>query len=215
MIFTKIDFDTWERRDYFLHYDQQVNCFHSTTANIDVTDLMKVIRKHNFNFFRTFIYIVSRAVNSIPNYKIGLDEHNNLGFYDFISPSYLLFHQDTKTFSCASTEYDNDFALFYKRITGDYEKYKDVHGLFVTDIPRNTFDTSCIPWVKYTGFELNLPIQNKHYAPIITWGKYGKERRKILMPLTLSINHAVADGYHVGLLFNEIQNICDKFRESI
>ena len=174
MVFTKIDVDTWERKEHFLHYDQRVNCFHSTTADINVKYLLKAIAKHKFNFYRTFIYIVSKAVNAIQNYKIRIDEHNDLGFYDVVSPLYLLFHKDMQTFSCAVTEYNKDFATFYKNISDDYEKYKDNHKMYITDIPGNIFDTSCLPWVKYSGFELNIPIHDKHYAPIITWGEIRK-----------------------------------------
>ena len=32
------------------------------------------------------------------------------------------------------------------------------------------------------------------------------------MPLTIQINHAVADGYHIGLFFNEVQKTCNEFK---
>jgi chloramphenicol O-acetyltransferase type A len=37
---------------------------------------------------------------------LGMDKNNIVGYYDFVSPSYLIFHEDTKTFSCAFTEYN-------------------------------------------------------------------------------------------------------------
>jgi chloramphenicol O-acetyltransferase type A len=77
---------------------------------------------------------------------------------------------------------------------------------------KNSFDTSCLPWIKYTSLNLEIPINHKHYAPIITWGKYEKEWNGINMPLTIQINHAVADGYHIGLFFKEIQRISNEFK---
>jgi chloramphenicol O-acetyltransferase type A len=212
MIFTEINMKTWERKEHFLHYDQQVNCYHCTTYNINVKNLLKNIHKNKYNFYRTFIYIVSKTINSIENFKIGIDKNNIVGYYDFISPSYLIFHEDTKTFSCAFTEYNNNFEIFYKNISEDIEKYKIEHKFIAMDIPKNSFDISCLPWIKYNSINLEIPLNHKHYAPIITWGKYEKEWNKVNMPLTIQINHAVADGYHIGLFFNGVQKICNEFK---
>jgi chloramphenicol O-acetyltransferase type A len=213
MNFNQINFDEWARKEHFLHYDTQVNCSHSLTFEINVKQLLHKLRKGNYNFYRAFIYIVSKAVNSIENFKMGVDENGNIGFYDFVSPLYLIFHDDTKTFSGAVTEYNNSFEVFYENITKDFEKYKNDHRFFVTDIPQNLFNTSCLPWIKYTGFNLTIPINHKHYSPIITWGRYEKEKNKIKMPITIQINHAAADGYHSALLLNEIQKICNEFKK--
>jgi chloramphenicol O-acetyltransferase type A len=211
MNFKTINFEKWERNEHFIHFDQKQNCFISLTSEINIKKVLNKIKKRNYNFYRSFIYIVSKAVNSIENFKIGQDENGNIGFYETIFPLYLLFHDDTKTFSCAVAEYNDNFELFYENISKDFDKYKNDHRHYLMDIPKNVFYTSCLPWIKYTGLNVATPIDKKHYAPFISWGKYEKEKNKINMPITVQINHAVADGYHIALLINEIQKICDKF----
>ena len=100
--------DTWERKELFLHYDQQVNCYHCTTYDINVKYLLKSINKNRYNFYKTFVYIISKTVNSIDNFKIRINENGIIGHYDFVSPLHLIFHEDTKTFSGVCTEYNND-----------------------------------------------------------------------------------------------------------
>lgn len=46
--------------------------------------------------------------------------------------------------------------------------------------------------------------------PIVTWGKFFKEDEKIIMPLTIQVHHAVADGYHCSLFFSDVNEICLK-----
>jgi len=46
-------------------------------------------------------------------------------------------------------------------------------------------------------------------APVITWGKHQREGDKLLMPLTMNIHHAVADGYHLSRFFTEAQELMD------
>ena len=44
-------------------------------------------------------------------------------------------------------------------------------------------------------------------APVITWGKYEVEQEKYLMPLSMNIHHAVADGFHLSRFFIEVQEL--------
>lgn len=49
--------------------------------------------------------------------------------------------------------------------------------------------------------------EGKFLAPVITWGKYELERERYIMPLTMNIHHAVADGFHLSRFFNEVQEL--------
>ena len=39
---------------------------------------------------------------------------------------------------------------------------------------------------------------------MVTWGKYYECDGKIIMPVTLQIHHAVADGYHCAKFYEDI-----------
>ena len=43
--------------------------------------------------------------------------------------------------------------------------------------------------------------------PIITYGKKFSQGSNTLLPISVYINHAVADGYHTCKLINDIQDI--------
>lgn len=214
MKFNKIDMDKWERKEHFQNYNYKNKCSYSITSNIDITKLIFNIKKRNLKFYPTFIYIVSRAVNSMKEFKMGLDESENIGFYDEVSPSYTIFHDDDKTFSCIFTEYNSDFETFYQNVSNDMKKYKNVKGFELVKPEPNAFPISCVPWLNYTGFNLNVPIDINFYAPIITWGKYTNNNGNFEMPLTVQINHAVADGYHTSMLFKKIQDDCSNLPDN-
>ncbi|EOE7172314.1 CatA-like O-acetyltransferase [Clostridioides difficile] len=78
---------------------------------------------------------------------------------------------------------------------------------FVANQPLNFFDVSCLPWVKYNHFDVHVFDEGKFLAPVITWGKYELERERYIMPLTMNIHHAVADGFHLSRFFNEVQEL--------
>lgn len=52
-------------------------------------------------------------------------------------------------------------------------------------------------------------------APFVTSGKKYTDGNKTLLPVTIHVNHLVADGYHLGVFFNELQELSDTCEEWI
>ena len=63
--------------------------------------------------------------------------------------------------------------------------------------------------------DIELPDGYFHFLPIINWGSYKKENGKILMPLTVRLNHAAADGYLISKVFTMLEDEIQKLREKI
>lgn len=72
-------------------------------------------------------------------------------------------------------------------------------------MPPNVFTISSIPWVSFTGFNLNLPKATDYLLPIFTTGKYFQENGKTWLPIAIQVHHAVCDGYHLSRFVNELQ----------
>ncbi len=66
---------------------------------------------------------------------------------------------------------------------------------------------SCLPWIKYRHFDLHVFDEGKFLAPVVTWGKYQQESDRFIMPLTMNIHHAVADGFHLARFFTQVQEL--------
>jgi chloramphenicol O-acetyltransferase type A len=75
----------------------------------------------------------------------------------------------------------------------------------------NWFDASCIPWLSYDSMNIELPDGYLFFAPIINWGKYREENGKRMMPVSVRLNHAIADGYLVANVFRLLQNEIEAF----
>lgn len=59
-----------------------------------------------------------------------------------------------------------------------------------SNIPENSFPISSIPWVSFTGFNLNINNVSDYLLPIITGGKYFTQEHKTLLPISLQVHHA-------------------------
>ncbi|MGI6833678.1 MULTISPECIES: type A chloramphenicol O-acetyltransferase [Bacillus] len=207
MNFQTIDLDTWYRKSYFDHYMKEAKCSFSITANVNVTNLLAVLKKKKIKLYPVFIYIVSRAIHSRPEFRTTFDDKGQLGYWEQMHPCYTIFHQDDQTFSALWTEYSDDFSRFYRQYLQDAERFGDKKGLWAKpDIPPNAFSVSSIPWVRFTNFNLNLD-NSEHLLPIITNGKYFSEGGETFLPVSLQVHHAVCDGYHAGAFMNELERL--------
>lgn len=203
MKFSPISMDSYARREHYLHYSQQDNCTYSVSIRIDVSklrDICKVVRK---KFYPAMICIVASAVNSFDEFKMARVD-GILGIYDVVNPSYLIFHNDDKTFSCCNTEFDGDCKKLYDALICDMDIFAEVKGFSVKPFIANSFAVSTLPWIDYSSLNINVPYVPNYYSPIITWGKFDSDG---MMTLTVQIDHAVADGYHTSMLVDKINEL--------
>ncbi len=49
-----------------------------------------------------------------------------------------------------------------------------------------------------------------YLIPIINWGKYKKENNELMMPVTVRMNHAAADGFLVARVFYLLEKEIEK-----
>ncbi|MEM1485141.1 CatA-like O-acetyltransferase [Oscillospiraceae bacterium PP1C4] len=205
MSFHLIDLENWERKDCFNHFMNIAKSTYSLTVNIDITKLIDFIKKNNYRLYPTFTWIVSKAVNNHMEFRMGFDSDRNLGYYDTIFPDYSVLNDKTKIMDSLCTAYEEEFVSFYNCMVSDMENYKSSGAH--TQRHSNFFIVSCLPWLNYSAFTATNESEHQFLFPMVTWGKYIELDGKVLMPLTLQIHHAVADGYHCSLFYNNIEQI--------
>ncbi|SDD16507.1 chloramphenicol O-acetyltransferase type A [Paenibacillus sp. UNCCL117] len=210
MNFNLIDTDRWARKSYFEHYLNQVRCTYSMTADIDITLLRTELKRQGIKLYPALIHMITTVVNRYCEFRTCFDSEGRLGYWDHMSPSFTIFHEEDRTFSSIWTPYSEEFMTFYVRYLHQTETYKNAGQLFPDPHePPNTFPISSIPWVAFTGFNLNIYTEGTYLLPIFTIGKYHSRDNTIRLPLSAQFHHAVCDGYHAGLLFNELQEMAD------
>ncbi len=207
MNYKVIDRDTYYRKEVYRHFTEDCKCSVSMTAHLDVTELADYSKKTNTKFYINFLYLLSKVLNSRDDYKMGYLHHTDeLICFDVIHPTHYVFHEDTETCTPVYSEYCEDYKTFYTDILKDIEKAKQTqkYGLDAENHP-NWFDASYIPWLSYDSLNIELPDGYLYFAPIVNWGKYRKENGRLLMPVTVRLNHAVADGFLVANVFRLLQ----------
>lgn len=204
-----IDRKTWERSIYFDYYYNQIKCKYNLNANIEITHLVRKQKERGLKFFPAMLYAIIKAVNRHKEFRMGFNEQGELGYWDEVVPCYTLFHKENETFTDIWSEYNDDFEVFYETVVRDMKQYGNMTGVIKArpGQPRNFCPISCLPWLSFTGFAQDTYTESSFLFPLIKFGKYFKDGNRIMLPVSVFVSHAVADGYHTCRLINEIQEI--------
>lgn len=185
-----LDMEKYYRKDVYRHFTVDCKCSVMITSKIDVTGLLAYSKQTGTKFYINFLYVLAKALNSRDDYKIRyLYPENQLVVFDKINPAHYVFHEDTETFTVVYTEFCEEYQEFYSRCCADIEQGKQTRAYGLDGSKLNYFDASYISWLSYEALHVELPV-------------------------TVRMNHAVADGYVVSkaflLLEEEIQLLVKK-----
>ncbi len=208
-----IDRESYYRRGVFRHFSEDCKCSMSMTARLDVTELAARSRASGTKFSLNFLYLLAKTLNSREDYRMGwLWQTEELICYDVIHPTQYLFHEDTETCTPVYSRYCEDYDAFYRAAAADLARAAQTrdYALDAAGHP-NSFDASYIPWLSYDALHVELPDGYLFFAPIVNWGRWREENGRLMMPVSVRLNHAVADGFLLANVFRLLQKEIDAF----
>ena len=219
MAYKVIDKESYYRRDVFRRFSEDCKCSLSMTARVDVTELAAWSKRTGTKFYLNFLYLLSRVLNSREDYRMDYYYRTEeMVCYDVIHPTHYAFHPDTETCTPVYSPYYEDYATFYAHAAEDLAWAKE-NPVYIREATKeqNRFDASFIPWLSYDALHMELPDGYLYFAPIVNWGAYREEGGRLMMPVTVRMNHAVAEGDLVALVFRllaqEIETFIHDHRE--
>src|SRR5574344_2721634 len=193
--YKSIDMNTWARKDCYDYYARGSKCMCAISADIDVTDLYCKTGITGMDFSRAIMFVITKVLNRHEEFRIGYcKENGQLMIWDSINPVHRVFHEDTETFTRVWTQYSDNFKDFYAAAGKSIEAGLKSKAVNMPEIPDNNFEISFIPWIHFTAINTKMSESGKYLAPVITVGKVEEINEKMMMPITMQISHAVADG---------------------
>ncbi len=209
MDFNNINVESWNRKESFSHYFNDVPCTYSMTVELDISAFYAKTKVLKINFFPAVLYVISKVVNRHTEFRMDFDKNKNVGYYSHSNPCYTVFHAETETITNLWTEYNDNIDIFMQNYSDDMSRFKhDCHNSKPL-LHSNIFNVSCIPWTSFKGFNLNIQKGYDYLLPIFTIGKYFDIGDKKILPLAVQVHHAVCDGFHLSRFINELQEQLD------
>jgi len=200
-----INIDSWARKNAYLFYKDFDDPYFNFTVNVDITSLLKRCKTANESFFLNTIYLALSVANTIDNFKIRFNE-NELVIHDSIDGGSTLLYDD-ESFGFGYYNFDTDRETFilnaqkeidYRKSTKSFEPNEDQGK-------NNLIYFSSVPWMTFTSTKHAQHNSINKSIPRITIGKYFNLKDQIMMPVNVEANHALMDGYHLGLFFERFE----------
>jgi len=201
-----IDIEKWNRKDHFHFFKDFDDPFFNVTANVDVTQLLKKSRQEKFSFFLASVHCAQVAIQQIESFRYRIIDDQVICYHD-VHPGTTALGKD-KVFKYAYLTHNSDRQDFIAQAAKDIREQLAHPAL----VPSNGVDRvyySTMPWVSFTSFKHARNATEGDSIPRIVFGKYFEENGKQKMPVSVEVNHALVDGYHVGQYFETFQGLLD------
>lgn len=202
-----LDIENWTRKEHFYYFKQMDYPHFNICANVDITNLHNYIKKHDYSFFRTMLYITTRTANSIDEFKYRIQD-DKVVIYENVHPSFT-FLTTKDTFSFCAVHYKENIFEFFSDIETALNKI--MGNICIKDEPNrdDVLYITSMPWISFTGVTHPIDLSKTDSIPRIAWGKFFEENGTMKLPLSVQVNHALMDGIHVGRYFNDLQELID------
>lgn len=201
MDWKKVDMEQDPRSGQFAYFRAMDNPWAGVTVTVDITAFYRALNGRPF--FLSFLYAVVRAANDVPELRRRLREGEVIE-YDRCRPSYTAMRPNGVYVYClvdsGGLPYE-DFVADGKRRQAEAlarEELKE-EGDFL-----NHFFVSSLPWLSYT--QIQHPSASRDDSnPRFSWGKFTEENGKVTLPVSLFINHALVDGWHITRFYRNLE----------
>jgi chloramphenicol O-acetyltransferase type A len=202
---TKIDLETWNRKEHFQFFSQFDEPFHSVTVQVDCTKTYRESKETGTSFFLNYLHKSLVAANSIQAFRLRI-VNGEVFEYDHINASPTIGRSDG-TFGFSYMDFHPDFSKFLAHAMEISEKVRQGTGLGPAAAVENVIHYSSLPWLKFTALSHARNLSYPDSAPKISFGKMTTENGRKTMPMSVHVHHGLADGSDVGLYVEKFQEL--------
>lgn len=205
----RFDVEKWSRKDHFNFFNQFDEPFFGVTVDIDCTIAYHKCKKEGIGFFLYYLHQSLAAANAIENFRLRIEDHQ-IYLYDQVNASAVINRADN-SFGFSYIDYFTDFKIFEAAAKIEIENVRNATGLNLQGNNDNVIHISAMPFLKFTSLSHARSFSFKDSCPKFSFGKMTEVNGLKSMPLSIHVNHALADGYHVGLFVDNFQQRMNEF----
>lgn len=205
-----IDFDTWERKDYYLMFEKFFSPHCGVTVEVDVTDLLAKVRNNKQSFYAAFAYVSTRALSSVEAF-LYRKKGDDIVVLDKMDVGMAVMTEGDVSFRQISVKMTDSYADFdseYKKKVADKSKR------FLDDF-KDMATYSSVPWFSFN--DVNPAVTGEKYdnTPLITIGKYRELEGKTMMPVNICFNHMYVQGNDIAAYLESLDREMEAFEGPI
>jgi len=205
-----VEMESWPRKDLYTFFSAMSNPFYSVTFTQDVTNLYRYTKEHHCSFYYSLIYLCTQAINQIDAFCYGAKDGQIVRF-DRREPSFTDLKPGSQQFHIVTmpcTGSIPDFCRAAKERSARQTTF--IQSELESD---ELIYFSCLPWIEMTALTNERDFCPDDAIPRIAWGKYTQNNGRLTLNISIELNHAFTDGFHVGLFHQKLVELIDALPE--
>ncbi|MBQ6281866.1 MAG: chloramphenicol acetyltransferase [Oscillospiraceae bacterium] len=191
-----IDLASWPRRELYEKFFN-ISCpFFSVTFPVDVTAVHAWAKQNRVSFYHLLTWLSTGAMNAVPEFRLRVID-GQLVEIDRGDPSFTSLRKGERQFRIITVPFEDDPLTFCRHA----KEADDAQTAFIRMEKESAslIFVSCLPWFDVTGLREEHRGDPDDLIPHLTWGKfYPLQNGRLELHMTVTANHRVADGFHVG-----------------
>ena len=199
-----INIHTWKRKQHYNHFRTLKDPFFGIVFSVDVTKAYNYALTNKVSFFGKYLHDCMLAVNEVDELKFRIVDERVVK-YDVINASATLLRSDD-TFCFSYIEFKDDLNQFLDHLTSEKNRIEDTGSLFPLRNDLQCIHCSALPWVNFSGHKEPVSGQAESIPKLAFSKATTNARGQMIMNVSIQVNHALVDGYHVGLFVEKFQH---------
>lgn len=200
----EIDMSRWPRKEIFDFFSQTSRPFFSVTFRQDISPAYRFAKARGLSFYYCMVWLVTEAINRVEAFrytakdgKVFLLPRREPSFTD-LKPGAEYFHICTMPIRGGI----EDFCAEAKERSKSQSRF-----INYSDERPNLVYLSCLPWLDISGLTNEGELERDDCIPRVSWGKFVPEGDKLMMGISLEVNHRFIDGADIGKFSLELERL--------
>lgn len=203
-----IDVHTWKRKQHYNHFKTLKDPYFGIIFPVDVSKAYQFAKDNSISFFGKYLHDCMAALNNVDELRLRIKD-NQVVKYETINASATLMRSN-QTFGFSYIEFETQLNQFLSHLISEKNRIESTGALFPLRNDLECIHCSAMPWVDFSGHK--EPVSgHEDSIPKIAFSKATKDfKNRLKMNVSIHVNHALVDGYHIGLFAEKFQHNLNK-----
>jgi len=201
----KIDINTWIRKDHFKFFSAFEEPFFGVTVDVDCTASYKQAKEMGVSFFLLYLHKSLLAANKVEPFRYRIID-GEVWKFDEVHASATI-NRENGTFGFGYMDFHEDFDNFNTQAKIEIEKVENSIGLIPASSGENVIHYSALPWLNFKSMSHARNYSFNDSCPKISFGKVRDKGKRKIMSVSIHVNHALMDGFHVSQFVDAYQEL--------
>lgn len=195
----KVNISSWKRREHYNFFRQFEQPFFGVTKVVNCTAAYRYCKAYGTSFLMYYLHKSLVAANKIPEFRYRIERDEVVEYLE-ISGSITVLRND-ETFGFTYFDVHHDFQTFAAETQRVITMEKVARSLKLKPELNSLIHFSILPGLYFSSMQHAQMLASIDSVPKVVFGKLEFEGERVLLPVSVHVNHALCDGLHVSRFY--------------